>query len=79
MLGTAMSSNKFHSLDVPELATGMPDDVTGYISTLSNAGLCCDILSQTESLISRTGTSITEPYHSTASKGQSQNGLESQA
>lgn len=49
MLGTAMSSNKCHSLASPDLAFGMPNqDVTGYMSTQSNAGLCCDILSKTE-------------------------------
>lgn len=80
LLGTAMSSNKFHSLDSPELASSTANqDITGYVSTLSNAGLCCDILSKTELFVSRTGTSVTELYCSTASKGQSQNGLGSQA
>jgi len=74
-----MSSNKFHTPDLPELTTMPNQDTTGYMSTLSNAGLRSDLLSKTESFVSTGGTSITELYRSTASKGQSQDGLESQA
>lgn len=64
---------KLHSVHSPELGTGMPNrDVTGYMATLNNVGLGCDILNKTELFVSRTGTSVTELCC------QRQNGLESQ-
>lgn len=43
-LGTAVSGNKFHSLDPPEFVLGVPNqDITENMSAITNVGLCCDI------------------------------------
>lgn len=77
-LGTAVSGNKFHSLDPPEFVLGVPNqDITENMSAITNVD-CAVTLRKTALFLPRTRTR-TELYHSTASKGQSQNGLESQA
>lgn len=43
-LGTAVSGNKFHSLDPPKFVLGVPNqDITENMSAITNVGLCCDI------------------------------------